>query len=62
MEESQNFGSLTMNQVVVSGNTTDGDGGGIHNKAPLALNSSTVSGNVGGAGAGIFSYLQLRSR
>jgi len=52
-----NSASLTLNQVVVSNNTSDGDGGGIFNQGTLlALNNSTVSGNVGGGGAGIYSF------
>jgi predicted outer membrane repeat protein len=42
-----NFGSLTINSCVISGNTSGGSGGGgIYNVASLTLKNSTVSGNT----------------
>ncbi|CAK8714384.1 hypothetical protein KKHLCK_03445 [Candidatus Electrothrix laxa] len=53
------FGTLTLNNSTVSGNTALGNGGGIFNApwALLTLNNSTVSGNSaeGNGGGGIYS-------
>jgi hypothetical protein len=52
-----NFGTLTMNFSVVSGNTADSSGGGIDNVGTLTIDNSTVSGNnasgSSGSGGGI---------
>ncbi len=48
---------LTLTNVVVSGCSATGNGGGIHNQAPLTLNNVTLSGNrtISGNGGGLFS-------
>ena len=47
---------LTLSQSVVSGNFSDGDGGGIYTYGGVSLTNSTVSGNTsGGDGGGIVS-------
>ena len=38
-------GHLTLNDSTISGNTTDGAGGGIYNYGPATLNNTVVSGN-----------------
>jgi hypothetical protein len=52
-------GTSTLTSVVVSGNRTQGAGGGILNGGPLTLTNSTVSGNTGSLGAGISNYFAL---
>jgi hypothetical protein len=49
-----NDGTLTLNNITVSGNTTTSVGGGIYNGGTLILNKSTVSGNGAVNGGGIF--------
>ena len=44
---------MTLTSSIVSGNTTDGNGGGIENHGTATLNFSTVSGNTGSSGGGI---------
>jgi hypothetical protein len=48
-------GTLTLTNSMVSGNTSNNSGGGIHNDfAPVTLTNSTVSGNTtNGSGGGI---------
>jgi CSLREA domain-containing protein len=53
--DKQRGGSLTLTNVVISGNTAAYYGGGIFTEAPTTLNTSTVTGNHAGyAGGGIF--------
>ena len=47
-------GHLTLNDSTISGNTTDGAGGGIYNYGPATLNNTVVSGNSASSGGGIF--------
>jgi len=50
------LGNLTLNDSIVSGNTTDGVGGGICNSGAATLNHSIVSGNTASSnGGGIYS-------
>ncbi len=50
-----NFGSMTLDNVQVSGNTTDEGGGAIFNNGSLHLkNSQILSNSVGGVGGGIY--------
>lgn len=58
-----NFGTLTLNNSLVTGNVSSWMGGGIYNHNTLTLNNTTVSGNSagsggsgGGGGAGIENY------
>ncbi len=48
---------LSLNNVVVSGSSAAGNGGGIHSQAPLTLSQVTVTGNrsTSGNGGGLFS-------
>jgi hypothetical protein len=59
----KNWGTLTLNNVVVKNNTVNGTddsdvGGGIHNggmgPSTLTINNSTVTGNTANRGGGIF--------
>src|SRR5439155_20319833 len=52
----QNQGALTILGSTISGNTSDGPGGGIINKSPGALTvvNSTISGNSGNTAGGIY--------
>ena len=46
---------LTLDQIVISGNTVSGDGGGVYQySGPLALRNVTVSGNTASAGGGVY--------
>ncbi len=50
----RNFGTLTLTNTVVSGNSTSGEGGGIHNdEGVLTIIGSTISTNFAGNGGGI---------
>jgi hypothetical protein len=54
-----NYGTLTMNGCVVSGNRSStgiffGSGGGIYNAGTMTLNSCTVTGNSAPYGGGIY--------
>jgi len=50
-----NFGTLTLNNSTVSGNSISGNGGGIYNGGTLTLINSTVSGNTSYfSGGGIY--------
>jgi len=49
-----NDGSLTLTNVVLSGNTATGNGGAISNQGGLSIDMSTLSGNSAGNGGGIF--------
>ena len=48
-----NQGTLTLNTVSVTANSSPGDGGGIENFGTMTLNDSTVSFNTASNGAGI---------
>ena len=52
-----NGGTLTINNTTVSGNSADGQGGGIFNAGTLVVTNSIISGNTiatyGGSGGGI---------
>jgi predicted outer membrane repeat protein len=50
--------TVTLNNVVVSGNSGYDGGGGIYNNgdSTLTLNNVTISGNSGGGGGGLFNY------
>ncbi len=48
-----NFGTLTINNSIISGNRSSNGGGGIHNAGPLTINNSTFSSNNAFTGAGI---------
>jgi hypothetical protein len=48
-----NKGSLTLNQVLITGNTATGQGGGIMNDGKLAVVNSTFSDNTASLGGGI---------
>jgi CSLREA domain-containing protein len=57
------IGDLTLTDVIVSGNTATGNGGGIRTSTSLMLESSEVSGNTSnsdstppGGGGGIYAY------
>jgi CSLREA domain-containing protein len=57
------IGDLTLTDVIVSGNTATGSGGGIRTSTSLILESSEVSGNTSnidstppGGGGGIYAY------
>ena len=48
------FGTLTLNRVTISGNTTTSNGAGIDNHGTLTVYNSTISGNTsGGQGGGL---------
>jgi hypothetical protein len=50
----RNFGTLTINQSTISGNTVgNASGGGISNFGTLKINQSTISGNTASAESGI---------
>ena len=49
-----NSGTLTLDEVIVSGNTAYGGGGGIYNTGTLAVTDSTFSGNSANTGGGTF--------
>ena len=50
----RNFGMLTLTNTVVSGNSTSGEGGGIHNdEGVLTIVGTTISRNFAGNGGGI---------
>ena len=51
-----NSGNLTLNNCVVTANTSSQGGGGIYNTGSLTLNSSTISSNsaTGGGGGGLY--------
>ncbi len=49
-----NFNIATLNNVIVEGNETIGDGAGIYNGSKMTLTNSTIRGNRGGSGTGIF--------
>ena len=55
-----NWGTLTLNQCTLSGNSAAGalygDGGGIYNNGTLTLNNCTLSANSAASGGGIFNY------
>ena len=56
--ESTIFGSTTVTNSVITGNTAGNgaDGAGLYNDGSLSVSDSTVSGNTGGAGAGIYNF------
>ena len=47
-----NFGTLTLNNMVISGNTASGSGGGVRSDGPLTLTNSTLSNNTASGGTG----------
>ncbi|HKO45252.1 MAG TPA: choice-of-anchor Q domain-containing protein [Pyrinomonadaceae bacterium] len=50
-----NSGTLTLTEVMVSGNTAAGSGGGIYvDQGTLNLNNSIITGNSAGSGGGVF--------
>ena len=54
-----NFGTTTVTNSVITGNTATGNGAngaGLYNDGSLSVSDSTVSGNSGGAGAGIYNF------
>ena len=57
-----NNGTLNLNRVTVSGNTTTGTGGGIYNGSIFNATNSTVSGNTAAShGGGIYAGLSSTS-
>ncbi len=50
-----NLGSLTLNQVTLSGNSATGDGGGLRNAGSASLTGVWVKSNSAASGAGIYS-------
>ncbi len=50
---------LSLNNVVVSGNSAAGNGGGIHNQAPLTLSQVTLTGNRSTAGTAAAVFLRV---
>src|SRR5690606_37412461 len=51
-----NLGTLALDEVVVSNNTTESEGGGIANYGTLSVQDSTITGNTATiAGGGILS-------
>lgn len=53
-----NDGHLVLGGATVSGNTTDGRGGGLHNLSGLTITGSTLTGNAGAPGADLRSVGQ----
>jgi PKD repeat protein len=51
-----NYGTLTLTNCTLSGNSATDNGGGIFNGGTLALNQCTLSGNSGYFGGGIFNH------
>ena len=49
-----NFGTLTVSNSTISGNTVGDFGGGIYNNGALTVSNSTLSGNRANFGAGVF--------
>jgi hypothetical protein len=50
-------GNVTLNDVVISGNTAESSGGGIHQyRGRLTLTDSTITGNSAGQGGGVYTY------
>jgi fibronectin-binding autotransporter adhesin len=47
-----NQGSVTIDDVTITGNTAGDIGGGINNRGPLTVNDSTISDNVAADGGG----------
>jgi hypothetical protein len=47
-----NSGALTINNSTVTGNVTNGSGGGINTHGALTLTNATISGNSAGLGGG----------
>jgi RTX calcium-binding nonapeptide repeat (4 copies) len=64
-------GNLTLRRVTISGNTSSGPGGGVHNLGTLTIDASTISGNVtegdgsgfggGGIHSGVSASLVVRN-
>lgn len=48
-----NSGTLTLNNITISGNSANGAGGGILNKNTLTVNATSISGNSAYSGGGI---------
>ena len=49
-----NSGTLTINDVTISGNTASGHGGAIYNGGILTVNGGTISGNTGNDAGAIY--------
>ena len=59
-------GTLTISGSTISGNLTNGDGGGVHHvnstSNPLTITNSTISGNTAtGSGGGVFVNFRVRT-
>ena len=52
----QNYGTLTVTDCTITGNTAAGEGGGIESFGPITVTSTTISGNQGNWGGGITNW------
>ena len=51
-----NYGTLTLTDSTISGNSAAGSGGGVLSRGPLTLTHSTISGNSARSGGGVQNY------
>ena len=54
-----NYGTLTLTDSTISGNSAAGSGGGVLSRGPLTLTHSTISGNSARSGGGVQNYYTL---